>query len=321
MFTSQKLNEANEGISVFLCWFLKTNTPQIFLLDDCWKLPAFIAEHQQDLTAEYVHLSASQKEQLRHHVLNLRKNRIKIVRSNPKALQKQVNAMFESMEQEWQNITARTGVEGFYVAVCGDVEHFHESNIFYTPKAKSFIKEITHLDPKRFALKFESWVMGNFGKRSMSNQYSRGSQCQDAINTKNNLLKKKINMNYDNYENKIVEKHRIILEGWTYRQVQNPGKIGHREDLVTLLNALVNGRCVWVKLSEQNLEQRMESNRERAKNGESIYKPRKTMKKNPPGAAKSAAVIEDSDVSQDESEEEVEGEMQSVQDHGAAVEE
>jgi hypothetical protein len=34
MFTSQKLNEVNEGISVFLCWFLKTNTPQVFLLDD-----------------------------------------------------------------------------------------------------------------------------------------------------------------------------------------------------------------------------------------------------------------------------------------------
>lgn len=146
-------------------------------------------------------------------------------------------------------------------------------------------------------------------------------RCQDAINTKNKLSKKKINMNYDNYESKIVEKHGIILEGWTYGQVQNPGKIGRREDLVTLLNALVNGRCVWVKLSEQDLEQRMESNRERAKNGESIYKPRKTMKKNPAGAAKSAAVIEDSDVSHDESEEEDEREMQSVQDHGAAVEE
>ncbi|KAG1904242.1 uncharacterized protein F5891DRAFT_1184437 [Suillus fuscotomentosus] len=188
------------------------------------------------------------------------------------------------------------GVEGFYVAVHGDVEHFHKLKIFYTPKVKSFIKEITHLDPKHFALKFESWVMGNF----------------DAINTKNHLSKKKINMNYDNYESKIVEKHGIILEGWTYGQLQNPRKIGHHEDLVALLNALVNGCCVWVKLSEQDLEQCMESNREHAKNGESIYKPRKTMKKNPAGAAKSAAVIEDSDRSQDESEEEDEGKSAAV---------
>ncbi|KAG2029234.1 hypothetical protein BDR03DRAFT_840557, partial [Suillus americanus] len=176
-FTSQKLNEANEDLPA----------------GRRWRLPAFIAEHQQDLTAEYVRLSASQKEKLRHHVLNLRENRIKIVRSNPKALQKQVNAMFESMEQE------------------------------------------------RFALKFESWVTGNFGKRvspfhsqqnthpSLDNHADATqrlspskliSLCRtniqeglNAINTKNKLSKKKINMNYDNYESKIVEKHGIILEG------------------------------------------------------------------------------------------------------------
>lgn len=105
----------------------------------------------------------------------------------------------------------------------------------------------------------------------------------------------------------MAEKHRIILEGWMYRQVQNPGKIGCCENLVTLLNALVNGHCVWVKLSEQDLEQHMESNHECAKNGKFIYKPHKTIKKNPARAAKSAAVIEDDDRSQDKREKEDEG--------------
>ncbi|KAG2058715.1 hypothetical protein BDR06DRAFT_875830, partial [Suillus hirtellus] len=89
--------------------------------------------------------------------------RIKIVHLNPKALQKQVNVMFNSMEKEWTNITSHTGVEGFYVAVHGDIKHFHEAKIFCTHKAQSFVKEVLNLDPKCFALKFESWVTRDFG--------------------------------------------------------------------------------------------------------------------------------------------------------------
>jgi hypothetical protein len=64
----------------------------------CWKLPAFI--DQQDLTTEYYHLSASQKEKLRHHVHNLHKNCIKFMHFNSKELPKQVSAIFDSMQQE-----------------------------------------------------------------------------------------------------------------------------------------------------------------------------------------------------------------------------
>ncbi|KAG1871674.1 hypothetical protein F4604DRAFT_1582933, partial [Suillus subluteus] len=130
-FTSQKLNEANQALPV----------------GQRWKLTTFIAEYGQELTTGYCRLSVSEKEKLRGKVQNLRENHVKIVRSNPKALQKQVNAMFNNMEKEVRtssfsgcDITSRTGVEGFYIAVRGDVEHFHESKIFYTPRARSFIK-------------------------------------------------------------------------------------------------------------------------------------------------------------------------------------
>ncbi|KAG1724502.1 uncharacterized protein EDB91DRAFT_1023471, partial [Suillus paluster] len=213
-FTSQKLNEANQALPV----------------GQQLKLTAFIAEHGRELTAGYCRLSASEKEKLCREVNTLRENRIKIVRSNPKALQKQVDAMFNNMANEvrttsfygcWENITSRTGIEGFYIAVRGDVEHFHESKIFYTPKARSFIKEISHLDPKCFALKFKSWVTDTRADAThrlsptklISLCHTNIQEGLDAIVRKCNLSKKKIKMNYDNYEQKIVEMHGIALEG------------------------------------------------------------------------------------------------------------
>ncbi|KAG1876358.1 hypothetical protein F4604DRAFT_1549845, partial [Suillus subluteus] len=214
-FTSQKLNEANQALPV----------------GQRWKLTTFIAEHGRELTAGYLRLSASEKEKLCCEIHTLRENRIKIVRSNPKALQKQVNAMFNSMANEvcttsfsghWENITSRTGVEGFYIAVRGDVEHFHEAKIFYTPKAQSFIKEISHLDPKRFALKFESWVTDT--RADATHRLSPTkliSLCRtniqeglsEYVHCHSNIFADAINMNYDNYEQKIVERHGIALEG------------------------------------------------------------------------------------------------------------
>lgn len=49
------------------------------------------------------------------------------------------------------------------MAVRGDLEHYHEAKLFLTTKAKSFIKDVLHFEPKLLALKFESWVVGNFG--------------------------------------------------------------------------------------------------------------------------------------------------------------
>ncbi|KAG0694999.1 hypothetical protein DFH29DRAFT_774054, partial [Suillus ampliporus] len=83
-------------------------------------------------------------------------------------------------------------------------------------------------------------------------------------------------MNYDNYEKKIVEVYAVAINGWTYeKNICNPGKIGHRECLITLLNALVTNKCRWDMLTDEELSDRISDNHERQANGEKIYKPRK----------------------------------------------
>ncbi|KAG1880021.1 hypothetical protein F4604DRAFT_1922706 [Suillus subluteus] len=236
--------------------------------------------------------------------------RVNIVRSNPKALLKDVNSTFNTMEKEWTAINACTSVEGFYIAVRGDLEHFHEAKVFLTTKAKSFIKDVLHFEPKHLALKFESWVVGNFGEESSTSATKQlplpkiVSLCRkniqiglDSILQENNLASKKVQMNYENYEKNIVEVYGVAINGWTYeKSVCNPGKIGRREHLIKLSDALVKGECSWAMLSEEELSERISNNRKRQTSGEQVYKSRKAARQHKVDSAKSAQIISDSDL-------------------------
>lgn len=260
------------------------------------------------------------------------------------------------MVEQWTAIQARTGIKGIYLVVRGDVEQYHEPKLFYTPKVASFIKDMLGMEPKRFALKLKSWVVGDFGQFNISGEASKVLNCnvdntasisqrllltklvslccrniQDGLGNSLHMVircmvewfvadimadiilamakpsrKKKVMMNYNNYERKIVETHAVALQNYPLGDVQNPGKIGRREDLMKLLDSLVNATCSWVKLTEDEVAERMNKNHERQARGEQIYKPWKQRTKAPKATdqgAKSAEFVEDEEVE----EEEVEG--------------
>jgi hypothetical protein len=87
--------------------------------------------------------------------------------------------------EQWAGIQARTGLEGMYIAVRGDVEQYHELKLFYTAKVGSFIKDVLGMEPKRFALKVESWVVGDFGKQKAYNKHNLLNFCVDSGGTVN----------------------------------------------------------------------------------------------------------------------------------------
>ena len=59
---------------------------------------------------------------------------------------------------------SRTGVEGFYVAVRGSVEDYHEPKLFFSDKALQFVKDVLEIEPQQLALKFEAWCVSGLGK-------------------------------------------------------------------------------------------------------------------------------------------------------------
>ncbi|KAG1724732.1 hypothetical protein EDB19DRAFT_1915398 [Suillus lakei] len=199
-FVRGKLNEANEARGP----------------GQCYRLPAFIAAHHTELQWTYRKLSESEKKKLQLDIDDLRTTWVNIT--------------------EWTAINVHTSMEGFYITVWGDLEHYHEAKLFLTDKANSFIKDVLHFEPKLLTLKFKSWVVGNFSTESamstsrwllLSKLVSLCRQnIQDGLDNilqKNKLASKKIPMNYDNYEKRIVKIYAVAINGWTYRNVCNPG--------------------------------------------------------------------------------------------------
>ncbi|KIK34543.1 hypothetical protein CY34DRAFT_17646 [Suillus luteus UH-Slu-Lm8-n1] len=147
----QKLNKENEGC----------------VPEDRLKLPAFIKAHSSQLTSSYLRLMMADKNCLWENVNTLHMSCVKVTHVNPKALQKDVNTTFKTMQTEI-SIQARTGLERMYLAVWGDIKQFHEPKLFYTAKVESFIKDVLGMEPKHFALKVKSWVVGDFVAQKVS---------------------------------------------------------------------------------------------------------------------------------------------------------
>jgi hypothetical protein len=119
----------------------------------------------------------------------------------------------------------------------------------------------------------------------------------DEILHENSIEKKGVDMNYHNYEGKIMEKYSIALKGWPtgIPAVCNPSAVGSWPMLEKLLSALELSHCCWVVLTEDELKARKKDNQARHDRGEQIYKPCKSAKwPHTTKAMKSAATVDDS---------------------------
>ncbi|KAG2117736.1 hypothetical protein DEU56DRAFT_702022, partial [Suillus clintonianus] len=74
----------------------------------------------------------------------------------------------------------------------------------------------------------------------------------DYILREKKITDRKITMNYANYERSIVEHYGVTLQGWpsALLPVRNPSRVGGREQVQTLLDALNNKTCTWTALAE-----------------------------------------------------------------------
>ncbi len=94
-----------------------------------------------------------------------------------------------------------------------------------------------------------------------------------AILRKTNAPSTKIPMNYPHYEDKIVERLAVALDGWPLPgRVRNPGDLSS-DDMKTLLKALTRGVCKWISLTPEEVSARKLSNQQCVANGEQVYGP------------------------------------------------
>ncbi|KAH7904481.1 hypothetical protein BJ138DRAFT_1019106, partial [Hygrophoropsis aurantiaca] len=235
-----------------------------------YRLPGFIKANKKLLSAEYTKLTPQQKNSLEVQIMKARMEKTRIVRANPKAINRDMSASFAVMDQEWTSLCSRLGMEGFYIAVRGSIEDYSEPKIFFSEKAENALISETR-----------TLIQDELDYILRENKVSNGNK-----------------MNYRNYEAKIVEKFGVALKGWPreFLPVRNPSRIGGREQLQKLYDDLVNEKCCWVKLSTDELEHRKKDNKMRHARGEQIYQPRKSSTKK---SHASTANVEDSDSSSD----------------------
>ncbi|KAI5989490.1 hypothetical protein EDD15DRAFT_2370108 [Pisolithus albus] len=249
-------------------------------------LTQFVARNKDDLRVAYKNLTPAQQEAYNAEVRVARDTKVMVVRSNPKAVSHTVSAAFANMDREWTALCAQTGLEGFYIAVRGTVEDLPEPKVFFTQKAENFVRTVLDIEPRRLALRLESWVVSGLDA-PIRTKHQRPlnkliSECRALIQEElDYILTKKVStnvkMNYTNYERRIVERYGVMLTGWPFSgTVRNPSKIGGRAEVEKLLDALNSEACKWVRLTDEELRARVIHNKERQARGEAVYHPRRT---------------------------------------------
>jgi hypothetical protein len=83
-------------------------------------------------------------------------------------------------------------------------------------------------------------------------------------------------MQYVNYEEAIVQRYGIKLQGWTYDRFVNPSELSTSLPLLRkLLNAIDTGDCKFVKLTAEALRKCLETYKKKVANGEIKIRERK----------------------------------------------
>ena len=107
-FLKQRLQGANKGLHFAL---MTRSTQSNFggVTDrghgDRYKLPAFVQEHRKDLLQEYSELTEPERQELLAGIVAHRASCKKIVRTNIKAIQQDVNSTFKAMDTEVSLLT------------------------------------------------------------------------------------------------------------------------------------------------------------------------------------------------------------------------
>ncbi|KAF8592625.1 hypothetical protein K439DRAFT_1610393 [Ramaria rubella] len=167
-FTSETLCKVNAGkhkyndkCLLMLTWRAEHEEGSI------WNLVQYVVQHHEELEKAYAQLNEEEKEGFRKCVNETRAEKKTMVWVNPKAIQKDMNNMFEVLKQEFYSLEQRTGCKAFYIGICGDVEHHSDPKIYMGPETKKFFKDVLNMNPNKFTMQFEAYIVGGTASTSM----------------------------------------------------------------------------------------------------------------------------------------------------------
>ncbi|KAH7904274.1 hypothetical protein BJ138DRAFT_1019348 [Hygrophoropsis aurantiaca] len=222
-------------------------------------------------------LDSDQEESFINELNEFRKLQKFGMRANNAAAARDMLSTLDNVCKALDSMVRRTGGYAIFFATRGHVNDTSEPTWHGTDNAMDFFEDVLDLEPDEVCRKFEQWACTrNESKSTVKNAsscscYSNTSNYTDGITGKS----KKVSMNYDNYETKIMRNLNVKLVGWpTGIPFTSPSKINTVTEIRKLRDALKDGTCHWVAMSAAEIEEHAKSLATRIADGVTIGKPR-----------------------------------------------
>ncbi|KAF8525457.1 hypothetical protein BU17DRAFT_62612 [Hysterangium stoloniferum] len=218
-----------------------------------------------DVKARYNSLSDEDYAALIEELCDVREDRNAIKCRQPKAVLCDVTETFQALTHEVHAAHLHTGIEIFYVAAHSSLDQTYEPKSYFSPISQQFCKDILNMDYTVLLHRFEAYALAGVHSEKRPSVHGKSSRkalegdCHNMINVglANILLAYNIDspakINYDHYEIQVVQQWGVILSQWPCNQFINPGSLNGIENVHLLWQALQEGKCKWVKLTEAEL--------------------------------------------------------------------
>ncbi|KAJ6531520.1 hypothetical protein DFH09DRAFT_1284851 [Mycena vulgaris] len=227
-----------------------------------------VPELHKNIIDDYNLLTDEAKEALIERHIVLQNRNTKLRRDTPRAKIQDVSNVVRNMKMLLTALGNRVGIEGFFCLVRNNAEFHMAPEWFFTSRElENYMPMATRKtwDTGEVGMKVEAFAVAGC---DASNLLRTSRQKADWIKGEiRDQMKAKLiaashdkdaKMSYTWFEEDIVHRYNIILEGWTPSRFVNPSELS--TSLVTLralLDALKNGDCAFKSLTpEEAMERR-----------------------------------------------------------------
>ncbi|TFK59393.1 hypothetical protein BDN72DRAFT_905884 [Pluteus cervinus] len=179
------------------------------------------------------------------------------IRATNNAASADIQASMTLMEPTFLNMCMRTGGRGFVVIVPG---HGHDTimpGLIMSPGMELFFREVLKVAPMDFVRLVECYCISknNAPRLTVETCESMIKECRDMIRDGLRQLtgESGLEMEYKKYEELIVGKYHVEIEGWPKPHVpfDSPTHISNAATARLLRDALLAKKCQWKRQSPQ----------------------------------------------------------------------
>ncbi|KAI6018737.1 hypothetical protein BKA83DRAFT_4027151, partial [Pisolithus microcarpus] len=219
---------------------------------------------------KYQEMTQDEKDELLRALTEYRALKNASIRATNSAAARDVQSTLEHVFKILDGLALWTGLYVCLFATRGHVYDSSQPFWYGTDNVMDFWEDVMNVEPDELVRKLEQWacVQGKSKCRRL---------CARILNSGLRVVaKKKIQINFINFEVAIKEKYGIDLRGWPEGvPFQSPRAITSAEHLRTLRDALKAGTCHWAYMSRQQRLEYQDRLKEQRSAGEVVGKPRK----------------------------------------------